>query len=259
MLKEYGILFDVNLCLGCGACYEACKETNNLPGTNDDFLKDHLSDNTFTVVEEYGNLYARKLCMHCSDPACASVCLVGAIKKSDTGAVIYDADKCIGCRYCMQACPQKIPRYEWGSTNPRIRKCNLCHSRVKAGKLPACSQACPTEATLFGSMEKIIEVAEFRIKENPAKYFPKIYGLEEAGGSHILVISPVPFEQLGYASGIPKDPLPDLTMKAMDKIPGVVLGGGVFLSAMYWLTKRKNQIAKESIIITKEYQKRENN
>ena len=246
MLKEYGILFDVNLCLGCGSCYEACKEANNLTETNDDFLKDHLSESTFTVVEQYGEHFARKLCMHCNEPACESVCLVGAIKKSETGAVVYDADKCIGCRYCMQACPQKIPRYEWGSTNPRIRKCILCHTRVKAGKLPACSEICPTEATLFGSMEKIIEVAQNRIKNNPENYYPKIYGLEEAGGGHVLVISPVPFEKLGYTSDIPKKSMPEFTMQAMEKIPGVVMGGGVFLSAMYWLTKRKNQIAKEN-------------
>jgi formate dehydrogenase iron-sulfur subunit len=245
MSNENGILFDVTLCVGCGTCYQACKEVNNLPKTNDDFLKDHLSDNTFTVVEQYGDNYTRKLCMHCNEPACESVCLVGAIKKSPTGAVVYDADKCIGCRYCMQACPHKVPRYEWGSTKPRIRKCSLCNDRVKAGKLPGCVDACPTEATLFGSMDQLIEIAKNRLKYNPEKYYQHIYGLEEAGGGHVLVISPVPFEQLGYVSKLPKEPMPEFTMRAMEKIPSVVVGGGVFLSAMYWLTKRKNQIAKE--------------
>ncbi|PKL87844.1 MAG: 4Fe-4S ferredoxin [Ignavibacteriae bacterium HGW-Ignavibacteriae-2] len=245
MFKEKGILFDVTLCIGCGSCYEACKEVNKLPQTNNDFLKDHLSDNTFTVVEQYGELYARKLCMHCNDPACASVCLVGAITKSPTGAVVYDAEKCIGCRYCMQACPHKIPRYEWGTTHPRVRKCNLCDERVKTGKLPGCVDACPTEAALFGDMDQIIEIAKQRLKENPDKYYQHIYGLEEAGGSHVLVISPVPFEQLGFGSNLPLEPMPEFTMRAMEKIPSVVVGGGAFLSAMYWLTKRKNQIAKE--------------
>ena len=245
MLKEKGILFDATLCVGCGACYQACKEKNNLPQTNSDFLKDHLSDKTFTVVEQYDDLYARKLCMHCNDPACVSVCLVGAITKSSTGAVIYDADKCIGCRYCTQACPHKIPRYEWGSTQPRIRKCNLCYDRVKDGKLPACVEACPTEATLFGDMDKLIAVAKKRLQDHPEKYYQKIYGLEEAGGGHVLVISPVPFEQLGYVSKLPNESMPEFTMRAMEKIPSVVIGGGVFLSGMYWLTKRKNQIAKE--------------
>ena len=162
MLKEKGLLFDVSLCIGCGKCYKACKEENNLEHTSDDFLKDHLSNNTFTVVEQYDNLYARKLCVHCNDPACVSVCLVGAIKKTETGAVVYDADKCIGCRYCMQACPHGIPRYEWGTTQPRIRKCNMCIDRVSAGQLPACVEACPTEATLFGDKDQLTEIAKKR-------------------------------------------------------------------------------------------------
>lgn len=245
MLNEKGILFDATLCVGCGSCYQACKEANNLPRTNKDFLKDHLSNNTFNVVEQYDDLFVRKLCMHCNEPACVSVCLVGAITKTSTGSVVYDADKCIGCRYCMQACPHKIPRYEWGSTQPRIRKCNLCTDRVKAGKLSACAEACPTESTLFGDMDQLIAVAKKRLKDNPEKYYQHIYGLEEAGGSHVLIISPVPFEQLGYISKLPNESMPEFTMRAMEKIPSVVVGGGVFLSGMYWLTKRKNQIAKE--------------
>lgn len=245
MLKEKGLLFDVTMCVGCGSCYKACKEQNKLPQTNKDFLKDHLSENTYTVVEQYGDKYARKLCMHCDEPSCVSVCPVGAFKKSDTGAVLYDGDKCIGCRYCMQACPHKVPRYEWEKTQPRVRKCTLCHDRVKAGKLTACAEACPTEATLFGNMDDLIAVAKKRLKENPGKYYQHIYGLEEAGGGHVLILSPVPFEQLGYTAKLPKESMPSLTMKAMEKIPPVVAVGGVFLTGMYWLTKRKNEIARE--------------
>lgn len=245
MNNENGILFDVTLCVGCGACYEACKQKNNLPATNSDYLKDHLSNNTFTVVEQYGEYFARKMCMHCNEPACLSVCLVGAISKSSTGAVVYDSNKCIGCRYCMQACPQSIPRYEWGITQPKIRKCNLCDDRVKEGKLPACAEICPTEATMYGNLNKLIEIAKKRLRDNPDKYYQKIYGLEEVGGGHVLVISPVPFEELGYTSKLPKHPMPELTMNAMKEIPSVAIVGGLFLSGMYWLTNRKNEISKE--------------
>ena len=258
MLKEKGILFDVTLCIGCGSCYQACKQENKLPQTNKDFLKDHLSDKTFTVIEQYGDNFVRKLCMHCNEPSCVSVCPVGAFTKSETGAVLYDGNKCIGCRYCMQACPQKVPRYEWGTTQPRVRKCVLCYDRVKAGKISACAEACPTEATLFGEMNKLIEIAKTRLRENKEKYYQEIYGLEEAGGGHVLIISPVPFEQLGYTSIVPKEPMPEFTKRAMEKIPPVVAVGGVFLTGMYWLTKRKNQIAKEEKESLKEKSNYEN-
>lgn len=244
MVRKRGMLFDVTMCVGCGECYLACKTQNNLPETNDDFLKDHLSNNTYTVVEQYGDYYARKMCMHCEDPACVSVCLVGAFTKTEEGAVLYDYDKCIGCRYCMQACPHRIPRYEWGSTSPKVRKCILCHDRIANGESTACAEACPTEATKYGYLDELKEEALQRIKDNPDTYYPHVYGLEDGGGTSILVLSPVPFDQLGYAS-LAKEPLPSYTQKAMEKIPAVVTVGGVFLGGMYWLTKRKNQIAKE--------------
>ena len=248
MGKQKGILFDVTYCVGCGACYEACKEQNNLPETSDDALKDHLSNNTYTVVEEHGDYYTRKMCMHCQDPTCVSVCPVGAFEKTDLGPVLYDADKCMGCRYCMQACPHQIPRYEWNSVTPRVRKCVMCYDKISKGEGTACSEACPTEATLFGELDDLIIEAKKRLKENPDDYYQHIYGLEEAGGSNVLIISPVPFEQLGFAGNLPKEPLPTYTMAALEKIPGVVASTGVLLGGMYWLTKRKNQIAKEEKI-----------
>jgi formate dehydrogenase iron-sulfur subunit len=248
MIKQKGMLYDVTLCIGCGSCYNACKEQNKLPETNKDFLKDHLSDKTYTVVEQYGEHYSRKNCMHCKEPACVSVCPVGAFKKTELGPVLYDSSKCIGCRYCMQACPHKVPRYEWSSLNPRVRKCILCHDRLQKGLPTACSEACPTGATLFGDLDDLIVEAKKRLKENPSNYYQEIYGLKDAGGSNILVISPVPFEQLGFVSNLPKEGLPKLTAQAMDKIPGVVGVGAVLLSGMYWLTKRKNEIAKEERI-----------
>jgi formate dehydrogenase iron-sulfur subunit len=252
MIKQKGMLYDVTQCVGCGACYTACKEQNKLPATNKDFLKDHLSDKTYTVLEQYGDLYSRKNCMHCKEPACVSVCPVGAFKKTELGPVLYDADKCIGCRYCMQACPHKVPRYEWTSLNPRVRKCVLCHDRLKQGLPTACSEACPSGATLFGDLDDLVIEAKKRLKENPSAYYQSIYGLKDAGGSNILVISPVPFEQLGFVSNLPGEPLPKLTANAMEKIPGVVSIGAVALSGLYWLTKRKNEIAKEERLQKKE-------
>lgn len=248
MTSQNGILFDATECVGCGECYSACKAQNNLGEPKEEFLRDHLSNKTYTVLEEYEGTYIRKMCMHCADPACVSVCPIAALEKTDLGPVVYDGDKCMGCRYCMQACPHHIPRYEWSSNKPQIKKCSMCYERQKEGQETACAEACPTGATMFGNLDELRAEAKRRIEENPDKYYPHIYGMQEAGGGNILMLSPVPFDSLGMATNLIDSPLPKLTQNALDKIPGVVGAGSVFLTGMYWLTKRKNDIAKEKSV-----------
>jgi formate dehydrogenase iron-sulfur subunit len=244
-MKRKAFLIDITECVGCGSCYEACKEQNHLPQTSDDPLKDSLSDKTYTIVEQRGDYFVRRMCQHCEDPTCVSVCPVGAFTKTEVGAVLYDESKCLGCRYCMQACPFQIPRYEWGSLKPRVQKCIMCYDRVKNGELPACAEACPTGATLFGDRDEMIAIAKQRLAENPDKYYQHIYGLEEVGGTSVLYLSPVPFEELGFNTKLLKTALPNFTHEALAKIPTLVTVGGVLLTGFYWLTNRKNEIARE--------------
>jgi formate dehydrogenase iron-sulfur subunit len=244
-MNKKAFLIDITECIGCGACYEACKEQNNLPQTSDDPLRDSLSDKTYTIVEQRGDYFVRRMCQHCEDPTCVSVCPVGAFTKTEVGAVLYDESKCLGCRYCMQACPFQIPRYEWGSLKPRVQKCIMCYDRVKDGNLPACAEACPTGATTFGDRDEMIALAKQKLAENPEKYYNHIYGLEEVGGTSVLYLSPVPFEELGFNTKLIKTALPNFTHEALSKIPTLVSVGGVLLTGFYWLTNRKNEIARE--------------
>ena len=240
--KEKGILFDCTRCIGCGACYEACKERSHLPRTVENFLDDELSENTLTIVKNRKGRFVRRFCMHCEVPTCASVCPVTALEKTGMGPVVYHSDRCIGCRYCIQACPFNIPKYEWTKRTPLVKKCDLCADRLATGLATACAEVCPTGATVFGERETLIEEARERIRSKPDKYLDHVYGLEEVGGTAVLVLTDVPFEAIGLHMNLSKEPLPLLTWNVLQKIPNFVMVGGVLLGGIWWITNRRDEV-----------------
>jgi formate dehydrogenase iron-sulfur subunit len=234
------ILVDTTKCIGCGSCVSACKETNGLP-QNEDM---DLTADSFNVVQSRAGVFVRRFCMHCQDPTCASVCPVGAFKKTASGPVVYEADRCIGCRYCMMACPFNIPKYEWKLALPKVKKCTMCAPRQAQGLPPACVEACPVEASVFGEREELLAEAEKRLRENPSRYVQHIYGKEEVGGTSVLYLSPVPFETLGFPRNVPHDPLPMYTYRVLSKIPNVVTAGALLLGGVWWITNRREEVAR---------------
>lgn len=238
MIKKKAMLIDITLCVGCNSCQEACKKANHLPECEEK----RLSATAYTALEEHDGVFVRRMCQHCESPTCVSVCPVGAFEKTAEGPVIYDETKCIGCRYCMQACPFQVPRYEWGSTYPRIQKCVFCRDRIAEGLPTACAEACPTGATRFGDRDDLIVEAFGRIQSEPTKYINRVYGQNEVGGTSMLYISSVPFEQLGFKTQLEATPLPTLTWNALSKVPGVVSVGGVLLAGIWWITNRRVEV-----------------
>lgn len=234
-----GLLFDSTLCIGCGACATACKEENKLPGD----VEPRLTAYTWTLVDGQEGAFARRLCMHCLDPTCVSVCPVAALQRSAEGAVVYDASRCIGCRYCMMACPFDVPKYQWDRVVPIVGKCVLCHERLAAGRAPACAEACPTGATLFGERPTLLAEADARLSAEPQKYVPHVYGKQEAGGTSVLLLSAVPFETLGYRMNVPRAPLPMLTWDVLSKVPDFVGVVGAALFGVHWITHRREEVA----------------
>lgn len=241
----HGILTDLTKCIGCEACVAACKEINNLPVTPKS--PKGLTDETWTCIEKRGGVNIRRQCMHCLEPTCASVCPVAALEKTPEGAVIYHEDRCIGCRYCIMACPFEIPKYEWFETKPRVRKCILCYDqRIKEGKEPACTSVCPTGATLFGERDDLLIQAKGRIKSDPKRYVNHVYGEHEAGGTSVLYISAAPFQDLGFRLVADDDtPYPKLTWNILSQIPNIVSVGGVMMIGVWWVINRRMKIERE--------------
>lgn len=235
-----GLLIDITKCIGCRSCEAACKIQNKLPENNDT----DLTATTYTKVMERGDRFVRKMCRHCQTPTCVSVCPVGALQKTTYGPVIYDQTKCIGCRYCMAACPFQIPRYEWTSAFPRVRKCIMCKDRVAGGLETACAEACPTGATKFGERDDLVREAWDRIRQEPGKYVKEIYGLAEVGGTGVVFISDVSFDKLGLRTDLPKEPLPMLTWNVLSKIPNFVGVGATLLFGIWWITSRREEVKK---------------
>lgn len=243
-----GILTDVTKCIGCLKCVSACKEVNHLEMDVPRIWQknDGLSaENWTSVIQKTGNRYVRKQCRHCIEPACASVCPVGALHKTGIGAVVYDSNKCLGCRYCMMACPFGIPRYDWDKTVPHVEKCILCYDRIKDGEQPACTKACPTGATIFGDRSTLLAVAHKRIKDNPGKYINKVWGEHEIGGTSVMYLSDIDLGFLQYQTNMGTKPLPADTAPAMKSVPFAFVGMGGVMLGLNWIIRRRMELSKE--------------
>jgi formate dehydrogenase iron-sulfur subunit len=238
------MLYDVTRCEGCMLCVEACAVQN---GDHDADLEGVLrrgelsATRRSTVIRGPEGRFVRRHCQHCLEPSCASACLVGALRKTKDGPVAYDPDLCIGCRYCMLACPFGFPRYEWETATPLMRKCEMCRDRAGG---PACVAACPRGAARFGERDELLALAKKRIADHPGKYVPKVYGENDLGGTCVLYLSDVPLEEL-FPGGLEGHSIPELTRPFVSATPllaGVVAGG---LSLLSFIIHRRDRLARE--------------
>jgi formate dehydrogenase iron-sulfur subunit len=248
------LLIDLTRCIGCRGCQAACKQWHDLPAESTRNLGSYqnpqqtssktLTMVTFNEVIQDGHLqwvFAKRQCMHCEHPACASACTVGALKKTADGPVVYESGKCIGCRYCQYACPFDIPAFEWDQTLGLIRKCEFCVDREEDGLEPACVKACPTGALQPGQREALLAEARQRIAEDPVRYVNHIYGEREVGGTSMLYLSGVPFASLGFPV-LRDEPPTAYTEAVMRQTPVIAVTVAAAASALYWIIKRRETL-----------------
>lgn len=237
------ILYDATACIGCKACEQACAGHAGLPYDDKTAAEEYQSAHKLTAVLQRGDKYMRRLCMHCQEPACASVCPVAALQKTELGPVIYDEHRCMGCRYCMAACPFSVPKYEWEKPLPAVRKCTMCYDRVSRGEQTACAEACPTGATKFGDRDELLKEARKRIDQSPSQYSHHIFGETEVGGTSVFLLTNSDFAKFGLRADLVHDPLPMYTFRVLSRIPDFVPIGGMLLGGIWWITHRREEVA----------------
>jgi len=245
---QYAMLQDTTRCIGCQACEQACCEKNGFPAPETDpetGYERKTGPEALTVINANATggksiVFCKTQCMHCDQPACVSACLVNAMYKTKEGPVVWREDKCMGCRYCMVACPYDVPKFEYGSLNPKIRKCVMCYDRIREGKIPACAEACPQEAILFGRRGDLLDIARKRIYDHPSRYVRHIYGEHEVGGTNMLYLAGVPFEQLGFRTDLGTTPYPEYTKTFLYSVPLALLLAPAFMLGVRQATKGKN-------------------
>lgn len=204
-MPRKSFLISPELCIGCRGCQTACKGWNQLSATktlNSGSVENppDLTPGLYTKIRYVEMpsetnmarwLFVSQRCMHCGDAGCMTICPApGALFRNDDGAVLYNKEKCIGCKLCVTSCPFDVPRYD---ENNKITKCHMCFNRVAEGLLPSCAKTCPTGAIQFGDRDAMIGLAmksgyqkvygEPDLKGLGALYAfkdaPKIYGMNE--------------------------------------------------------------------------------
>lgn len=256
---NYGVLVDLARCIGCRSCEAACNEEQGLPEPETPFTDEEVFNHTghganrrtdakaYTVVQKYDfpgqdhPLFKKVQCNHCLEPACLTSCFVNAYTKTPEGAVLYNSKVCVGCRNCMIACPFYIPTFDYESAlHPRIMKCVFCYdTKLKDGKAPACVDACPQDALLFGKRDELILKARRRIKNKPDLYQDHIYGEFEAGGTSWLYLSPVPFDKVGFNPAISNEPILNGVKSFLAIVPMVLTIWPALFAGFHLLATRK--------------------
>jgi formate dehydrogenase iron-sulfur subunit len=266
---RFGVLADFTLCVGCRRCELACSKAHDLPFGQLENYDDRSvfkemrrpTVNDLTVINAYSPpegrtdpLTVKVNCLHCEKPSCVSACIVTALTKDPKGPVVYDPWKCIGCRYCMIACPFQIPAYEYeNALTPKVVKCDLCADITLSGgdKVPACVEMCPVDSLTFGRREDLLELAHRRIQSDPDRYFNKVYGEHDGGGTSWLYLADRDFAKVDLPDVGDSSPC-EVTERIQHGIFRGFTGPAMVFGLMSVLVKSTGQIPPEKDLPTRD-------
>jgi formate dehydrogenase iron-sulfur subunit len=235
----YGFLIDASRCIDCRACLVACSVENNVPmDSTRIWIKETGIIGDYPDLKRFSAPYH---CMHCNDPSCVSACTVGALQKNEQGIITYDAERCIGCRYCMYACPFEVPNFQWDQRLPLIVKCDLCVNRLAEEQPPACAATCPTQAIMFGPRQEMLAEAHERIANHPDRYIDHVFGEFENGGTSTFYVSPIAFEALGFPTTEETESPAHFNRLVTHGTPTVAATVGLGLTGIYLAINRQRE------------------
>jgi formate dehydrogenase iron-sulfur subunit len=246
------MLYDASKCVGCRACQNACKDWNVLPPESDGYgliydNPSNLSARTWTLIKarEYtfngkpSVMLCRYQCMHCTEASCEKVCPTGAISHQGA-AVEIDQKWCIGCGYCVQACPYGVPHKPEGFSAGPARKCTFCIDRQAEGLEPACVAACPADALRFGERAELLDYAKTRTSTLKQEGYrnANVYGENEFGGLHALYI----LTEGPSVFGLPATPVLATSKTPFQWLSGVIAAAVIaVLPAAFLFRRKKNE------------------
>ncbi|OPY16569.1 MAG: Formate dehydrogenase-O iron-sulfur subunit [Syntrophus sp. PtaB.Bin075] len=237
MKTEFVKLIDTTLCTACRGCQVACKQWNEVPGLKTKQWGSYqnppdLQWNTWTLIRfqeyapkdgEFKWLFRKDGCMHCTDAACVKVCPSGALYHTEYGTVGINQAKCIGCKYCISACPFDVPRYN--PETDKVYKCDLCYTRLQGDQQPACVKSCPTGALTIGPKDVMIKKAYARVKELGGD--ANVYGDKFVDGTHVIYVLGEKPEVYEHLPKSPSVPVTTMLWKDILKPLSLLSAGGV--------------------------------
>ena len=252
------ILFDTQRCSGCRGCQVSCKEWNELEASKTTFSSGYdnpreLLPQTwvrmrYTEVErsdKFSWLFTRNACMHCTNASCMIVCPTGAILRTEEGFVHIDQEWCIGCAYCVQACPFNIPHKD--EEDGKAKKCQACTvlglNRIAEGLEPACVKACPPDALTYGDRDELVAEGQKRVAALKANGHPNayLYGENELGGLHVMYV----LDDKPSVYGLPEKPQVATANQLYKWLAGLATSGVIIALPFWLLFKRKERLEAE--------------